>query len=146
MKTSRNPLSPVACVLGASLLLTVPTFAQDDKEPVPDSESAAKKLEREAPIVEPPPGASQAARPEGKPDAEMQAVLDELAALGGKPITELKPEDARDQPSPADAVKKLMGKQDKKAEKVDKVDDISSSPAMTWRAGSTSPRAMALTP
>ncbi|RYD65280.1 MAG: hypothetical protein EOP83_07690, partial [Verrucomicrobiaceae bacterium] len=83
MKTSRNPLSPVACVLGAALLLTVPTFAQDDKEPVPDSESAAKKLEREAPIVEPPPGASPAARPEGKPDAEMQAVLDELAALGG---------------------------------------------------------------
>jgi acetyl esterase/lipase len=118
------PLPPVTRTLGALLLMSAPTFAQDDKNPVPDSESAAEKLQREAPIVEPAPGASPAARPIGKPDAEMQAVLDQLDSLKGKPITELKPEDARDQPTPADAVKKLMDQQDKKPEKVAKIDDI----------------------
>jgi acetyl esterase len=98
---------------------------EQDKQPVPDSESAARKLERETEIVEPPPGANPV-RPAGKPDAQMQAVLDELAGLGGKPLPSLKPEDARDQPTPADAVKKVMEKQNKKGpEKVAKVDDIS---------------------
>lgn len=44
----------------------------------------------------------------------MKAVLDELAALGGKPIETLSPEEARKQPSPADAVAQLMKKQGKK--------------------------------
>ena len=44
----------------------------------------------------------------GKPDADMQAVLDKLASLGGKPIETLSPVDARKQPSPADAVKAVM--------------------------------------
>lgn len=39
------------------------------------------------------------------PDPQMKAVLDELASLGGKPIPELSPEEARKQPSPADGVK-----------------------------------------
>ncbi|WP_367874254.1 alpha/beta hydrolase [Luteolibacter sp. Populi] len=55
----------------------------------------------------------------------MQAVLDELTALGGKPVTELSAKDARKQPSPADAVKKLMERQDIKPEKSGKTDDIS---------------------
>ncbi|MEO7521433.1 MAG: alpha/beta hydrolase [Gemmatimonas sp.] len=38
------------------------------------------------------------------PDAQMSAVLDQLAALGGKPIETLSPEEARAQPTPADAV------------------------------------------
>jgi len=125
MKSHRYPLSLSVHLLTAALMIGG-SFAQeeDQQQPVPDSESAARKLEREGTIVEPAPGANPA-RPASKPDAQMQAVLDELAALGGKPITELKPEDARKQPSPADAVKKLMGKQDKKSEKIDKVDDIS---------------------
>ncbi len=48
------------------------------------------------------------------PDPQMKAVLDELAALGGKPIETLTPEEARKQPTPADAVAKLLKKQDKK--------------------------------
>jgi acetyl esterase/lipase len=44
----------------------------------------------------------------GKPDADMQAVLDKLASLGGKPIEALSPTEARTQPSPADAVKAVM--------------------------------------
>lgn len=48
-----------------------------------------------------------------KADADMQAVLDELKSLGGKPIETLTPEEARKQPTPADAVKALLTKQGK---------------------------------
>ncbi|MDP9292669.1 MAG: alpha/beta hydrolase [Verrucomicrobiota bacterium] len=48
------------------------------------------------------------------PDPQMKAVLDELASLGGKPVATLSPEEARKQPSPADAVAALMKKQNKK--------------------------------
>ena len=55
----------------------------------------------------------------------MQAVLDELAALGGKPIETLTPAQARTQPTPADAVKRLLKKQGKSTtpEPVAKVDN-----------------------
>jgi len=43
-----------------------------------------------------------------KADASMQKVLDALAALGGKPIETLTPQEARQQPTPADAVKKVL--------------------------------------
>ncbi len=46
-------------------------------------------------------------------DADMQAVLDELASLGGKPIETLTPQVARIQPTPADAVMSLLKKQGK---------------------------------
>ncbi|MBC8646125.1 MAG: alpha/beta hydrolase [Thermoanaerobaculia bacterium] len=49
----------------------------------------------------------------GKPDQQMQAVLDQLQALGGKPIESLSAEEARKQPTPADAVKALLQKQGK---------------------------------
>ena len=56
----------------------------------------------------------------------MKAVLDELAGLGGKPIESLSPEEARKQPSPADAVMQLMRKQNKKGpEAVGDVDNVS---------------------
>ena len=48
-----------------------------------------------------------------RPDSQMQAVLDELAALGGKPIETLTPAEARRQPTPADAVAALLRKQGK---------------------------------
>jgi len=43
-----------------------------------------------------------------QPDAQMQAVLDQLMALGAKPVETLTPEQARSQPSPADAVMALL--------------------------------------
>ena len=43
-----------------------------------------------------------------KPDIAMQKVLDTLAELGGKPIETLTPEEARRQPTPTDAVKKIL--------------------------------------
>lgn len=44
-----------------------------------------------------------------KADIPMQKVLDEFAALGPKPIETLSPREARLQPTPADAVKKMLG-------------------------------------
>jgi acetyl esterase/lipase len=57
-------------------------------------------------------GATIAANP-GKPNPQMQAVLDQLAALHPKPIAQLSAPEARKQPSPADAVKALLKKQGK---------------------------------
>jgi acetyl esterase/lipase len=51
---------------------------------------------------------SAAAATPAKPEAHMQKVLDALASLGGKPIETLTPEEARKQPTPADAVKKVL--------------------------------------
>jgi len=48
----------------------------------------------------------------------MQAVLDQLAALKGKPIETLEPREARKQPTPADAVRTLMKARDLKPEEV----------------------------
>ena len=49
-----------------------------------------------------------AAQPAPKAEPAMQKVLDTLATLGGKPIETLTPEQARKQPTPADAVKKVL--------------------------------------
>ena len=49
----------------------------------------------------------------GTPDSEMQAVLDQLGALNGKPIETLDAAEARKQPTPTDAVKQLLVKQGK---------------------------------
>ncbi len=43
----------------------------------------------------------------------MQAVLDQLSSMGGKPITTLTPQEARKQPTPSDAVMALLVKQGK---------------------------------
>lgn len=48
-----------------------------------------------------------------KADGPMQKVLDELASLGGKPIETVSPEEARQQPTPTDAVKSLLRKDGK---------------------------------
>ncbi|MBA3487703.1 MAG: hypothetical protein H0T88_11050 [Lysobacter sp.] len=48
-----------------------------------------------------------------QPDAQMQVVLDQLAALGAKPLETLTPEQARAQASPADAVKAVLEAQGK---------------------------------
>ena len=56
---------------------------------------------------------SQPARTPAAParaDPQAQAVLDQLTALGAKPIETLTPEEARRQPTPADAVKALLQK------------------------------------
>ena len=69
-------------------------------------------------------GSAHAAPP--PPDPQMKAVLDQLAALGGKPIEKLSPAQARKQPGPPDAVKALLKKQGKSTapEAVASVKDI----------------------
>ena len=60
-------------------------------------------------------GTAHAADVKPKIDSSMQKVLDALASLEGKPIETLTPQEARKQPTPADAVKKVltgMGKSD----------------------------------
>ena len=47
------------------------------------------------------------------PNQQMQAVLDQLVALGSKPVNTLTVEQARTQPGPVDAVKALLVKQGK---------------------------------
>ena len=56
----------------------------------------------------PAPAGQAASMAMARPDADMQAVLDQLAALGPKPIETLTPEEARRQPTPADAVRALL--------------------------------------
>ena len=51
-----------------------------------------------------------------KPNSQMQAVLDELAILGPKPLGTVPALEARKQPSPADAVKALLKKKGKSIE------------------------------
>lgn len=48
--------------------------------------------------------------PMAQPNSEMRAVLDQLAALGGKPIETLSAAEARRQPTPTDAVKAVLKK------------------------------------
>ena len=59
--------------------------------------------------------ADKAAPAAPKPDKDMQAVLDALAALNGKPIETLTAADARLQPTPTDAVKAVVAAKTKKA-------------------------------
>ena len=48
-----------------------------------------------------------------QPDAQMQRVLDQLKSLGGRPIEQLSAPEARRQPTPTDAAKKVMVQQGK---------------------------------
>lgn len=59
-------------------------------------------------------GAARKARGKGaKPDEQMQAVLNELKNLGVQPFETLTPNQARHQPTPADAVQAVLKKQGK---------------------------------
>ena len=59
------------------------------------------------------PASVAAATTQSVPNVRMQAVLDQLAALGAKPIDTLTVAQARTQPTPADAVKALLVKEGK---------------------------------
>ena len=61
------------------------------------------------------PVGAAAAMPEAmaRPNSRMQDVLTKLAELGGKPITTLSAPEARQQPTPADAVKALLTEEGK---------------------------------
>jgi acetyl esterase/lipase len=71
------------------------------------SSSALAQSARSADAAPPPPPPAMAMQP-AKAAPDMQTVLDQLAALGGKPIETLTPAVARTQPSAADAAKQVM--------------------------------------
>lgn len=56
------------------------------------------------------PAQAVAKDPGALPTRQMQAVLDQLAQLGAKPIEQCTPEEARRQPTPADAVNAVIAK------------------------------------
>lgn len=56
------------------------------------------------------PKAAPAPKAAAVPNLQMKAVLDQLKALGPKPIERLTPDQARIQPGPADAVKAILKK------------------------------------
>jgi acetyl esterase/lipase len=94
-------------MLTASLMLVACDRHDKDTTAAPPANADAATP---APVTPTPPeGAQQPA----KPDAQMQAVLDQLETLGAKPIDTLTPEQARAQPSPADAVRAVLTAQDK---------------------------------
>jgi acetyl esterase/lipase len=89
--------------------------------PTPSSETAPSALgpNASAPAeIEAPKSAPEkptTAEDMAKLDDDMKGVMDELAALGGKPIETLTAAEARRQPTPADAVKAYLQKKDKDA-------------------------------
>ena len=111
----------IALALAAAACATI-SYAADGPEPTVNGPVAGEDVIKGAEAV----GTPAVTTPDrAKASTQMQAVLDELTALGGKPVTELSAKDARKQPSPADAVKKLMERQNIKPEKSGKTDDVS---------------------
>ncbi len=102
------------------------SFQATDKaiEPKSEKEMPAEVKTTEAP-AKPAADPKKELPPVAMPDPQMKAVLDKLAELKGKPIPGLSPDDAREQPTPADAVKLVMKDRGKEGpEKVAKVDNI----------------------
>ena len=81
----------LAACAATTFVLTAGCMNGGDDKPVTDGT-------RGRPVSEPP----------HKADPQMQAVLDALASLNGKPIETLSPEEARKQPTATDAVVKLL--------------------------------------
>ncbi|WP_210179645.1 alpha/beta hydrolase [Bosea sp. PAMC 26642] len=80
-----NTLNTVSLVVLLATSAMTPAFAQTSPAP-----------------------ASATILPASKPDADMAEVLSVLAGLGGKPIESLEPDEARKQPTPTDAVMKIV--------------------------------------
>jgi acetyl esterase/lipase len=110
MKTSALVLSAAAMVLAHAYSPTL-LNAQDPAAPAATPATAAESQISEAPVAR------------VVKDRQMQAVLDELTALNGKPIETLTPDLARLQPTPFKAVASLMQKGGIKKEEVGTVVD-----------------------
>ena len=110
-----------ATLLAVAFSAAQTLLAADGPDPAPGGPVAGEEAIKGSEVHTPP----VVAKPAGpKANEQMQAVLDQLLALGGRPITDLTAQEARKQPSPADAVKELMKKQDIKPEKLGKIDNI----------------------
>ena len=92
MKLISISKAPVVAALVATTALSAPAFAQSQRSV-------------DAPPPPPPPAVT--IQP-AKAAPDMQAVLDQLAKLGSKPVETLTPAQARSNPSAADAAKAVM--------------------------------------
>lgn len=100
-----------ACVSGLCLAVLGAAFVAGCRSS-PDARQE-RFMDNKSKVLETPEddgvGVVKAAAPAApRADSEMQLVLDELAKLGGKRIETLDAESAREQPTPADAVAKLV--------------------------------------
>ena len=106
----------------ATPAVAVPRAAEGDAQ-----NASASQTPTLAPLMMPElttEGAKPADLKMAKPEPQMQAVLDALASLHGKPIETLSAAEARRQPGPADAVKKILVDKNKRTqEPVEKVED-----------------------
>lgn len=120
----RSYVAPLSVVLAFSSSALV---ACD--RPTSRTETTGARPSQPTPVPEDPVEQKAAGAPARDPmstlDADMKAVMDQLAELHGKPIPGLSAVEARQQPSPADAVRALLLKQGKSAapEEVGKVTD-----------------------
>ena len=96
-----------------SSAVTALFFACTTPETTQPQKAAAPAEAPAPPPALPPPAPPPPKDPLAGADADMKAVLDQLAALGGQPIETLSAEEARKQPTPADAVKALLTQQNK---------------------------------
>ncbi len=100
---------PFVVALGGALFLAA--CARGDKNMPKFDSTAADTTAMAAPKMA--PAGMDSTPVMAQPDSQMQAVLDQLKALGGKPIETLSAPEARKQPTPTDAVKKLLVKMGK---------------------------------
>jgi acetyl esterase/lipase len=103
-------------MVGALVMTSVVTFAEAcAKNDAGSADSTAAAGGDSAAMTAGAPstsGAPNAATPGqmATPDVQMQAVLDQLASMGGKPIETLTPQEARKQPTPAAAAMLVAAK------------------------------------
>lgn len=118
MLVSKAPLlSPLALATAISLAV-IPAATAQQNPPQPSTPPVAAQ--------EPPSLGEKASRlmdqatgnPAADADVDMRRVLETLADLGPKPIEDLSPEEARKQPTPADAVAALLKEQGKDPDKL----------------------------
>jgi acetyl esterase/lipase len=92
----------------------MPTPAPNNAQPQVETQSGQiKGPTRGSPLPGQPAVETTAKDPLKAADSDMRRVLEAFTALGGKPLPTLSPEEARKQPTPADAVKSLLTKEGK---------------------------------
>lgn len=116
-------------LFGAAILAAAAVGCTEPEKPKEGTTGAASttSANKPAPDKSAAPEAPKVIEPKwmAKLDADMKEVIVELGTLGGKPVSQLQPAEARKQPTPADAVKSLLTKKnkDQKPEEVAKVED-----------------------
>ena len=113
MRISVTGLSTLAAVSLVVALLGCEKKEEKTTTPEKTSEPVTRSAEMKTTTTPAGNVAPESKDPVKESDADMRKVLEELQALGGKPIEQCTPEEARRQPTPADAVMSLLKKEEK---------------------------------